>query len=102
LESCEPESSVLKLSDQVRSTHNQDGAVVLDIRHGQMFRLNLVGSRMLELLKQGCSEAWIANEISASFSVDRGFVEADLREFLAHLEKHCLLELRPADSHSAL
>ena len=39
---------MFRLSEQVRSTHNQDGAVVLDILHGQMFRLNLVGSRMLE------------------------------------------------------
>ena len=44
---------MFRLSEQVRSTHNQDGAVVLDILHGQMFRLNLVGSRMLELLKGG-------------------------------------------------
>jgi hypothetical protein len=83
----------LKLSGQVRSTHSQDGAVVLDIRHGQMFRLNLVGSRMLELLKQGRSEARIAEEISHEFSADREIVQTDLREFLTHLEKHHLLEL---------
>jgi hypothetical protein len=92
----------LKLSGQVRSTHNQDGAVVLDIRHGQMFRLNLVASRMLELLKQGYAEAQIVEQISRAFSVDREFVETDLREFLVHLEKHGLLELRAAESHSAL
>jgi hypothetical protein len=84
---------VLKLSGQIRSTHNQDGAVVLDIRHGQMFRLNLVGSRMLELLKQGYSEARITDGISREFGVDRTIVETDLREFLAHLEKHHLIEL---------
>ena len=34
----------MKLSAQLRSTHNQDGAIVLDILHGEMFRLNFVGS----------------------------------------------------------
>jgi hypothetical protein len=93
---------VLNLSDQVRSTHNQDGAVVLDIRQGQMFRLNLVGSRMLELLKQGYSEPRIADEISSAFGVDRTIVETDLREFLTHLEKHRLLQHGPLEAESAL
>jgi hypothetical protein len=93
---------VLKLSGQVRSTHNQDGAVVLDIRQGQMFRLNLVGSRMLELLKEGHSEAQIAEEISREFGAARGIVETDLREFLTHLEKHHLLELGEAEPQPAL
>lgn len=84
---------MMRLSEHVRSTHNQDGAVVLDIRHGQMFRLNLVGSRMLELLKQGCTEMGIAQEISREFGADREVVESDLREFLKHLEKNHLLEI---------
>jgi hypothetical protein len=93
---------MFRLSEQVRSTHNQDGAVVLDILHGQMFRLNLVGSRMLELLKRGHTENEIAEQISKEFSVGREVVSLDLREFLAHLEKHHLLELNPAATPSAL
>ena len=41
----------------VRSTHGQDGAIVLDVRQGQMFNLNFVGSRILELLKAGSTES---------------------------------------------
>jgi coenzyme PQQ synthesis protein D (PqqD) len=93
---------MFRISDQVRSTHNQDGAVVLDILHGEMFRLNLVGSRMLELLKQGHTETEIAEQVSQEFSVDREIVAADLHEFLAHLEKHRLLELDPARTLSTL
>ena len=93
---------MLNLSTQVRSTHNQDGGVVLDIRQGQMFRLNLVGSRILELLKQGHSEARIAEEISRDFGAAREIVETDLREFLTHLEKHHLLELGQLETHPAL
>ena len=40
-----------KLSSTVRTTHGQDGAVVLDIRKGQMFNLNETGFlRMSNLL----------------------------------------------------
>jgi hypothetical protein len=91
----------VKLSAQVRSTHGQDGAVVLDILHGRMFWLNLVGSRMLELLKQDRTESQIVDELSREFGADREIVEADLKEFLAHLERHRLLELRQPESHSA-
>ena len=83
----------MKLSEGVRSTHNLDGAVVLDIHQGQMFRLNLVGSRILELLRRGDSETRIGDEISREFGADREMVAADLRKFLAHLEKNHLLEI---------
>ena len=91
----------MKLSAQVRSTHSQDGAVVLDILHGRMFRLNLVGSRMLELLKQGRTESQIVDELSREFGADREIVEADLQEFLAHLARHHLVERRQRENHSA-
>lgn len=83
----------MKLPEHVRSTHNQDGAVVLDILHGQMFRLNLVGSRMLELLKQGHTETEIAARVSREFGVGPEIVLSDLQEFLTHLEKHHLLSV---------
>jgi hypothetical protein len=92
----------MKLSEHVRSTHNQHGAVVLEILHGQMFRLNLVGSRMLELLKQGHTEPQIVDAISSDTGAPREIVETDLREFLAHLEKHHLLEIGQPETHSVL
>jgi len=91
------ELPAVKLSEHVRSTHNRDGAVVLDIRHGEMFRLNLVGSRMLELLKEGCTNAQIADAVSREFGVTHETVTKDLREFLAQLEKHHLLNPTPLE-----
>jgi hypothetical protein len=92
----------MRVAENVRSTHGQDGAVVLDIRQGQMFRLNLVGSRMFDLLKQGRSEAQIIEQIASEFGTAREIVETDLREFLAHLEKHHLLEAGRPEMHSGL
>jgi hypothetical protein len=83
---------VHKVSDAVRSTHSQDGAVVLDVQQGQMFNLNLVGSRILELLERGSTESEIVDVISREFHAAPGLVESDLGEFLETLKKHKLIE----------
>jgi len=44
---------------------------VLDVRHGKMFSLNLVGSRILALLEAGHQEPWISEELSRQFSISR-------------------------------
>jgi hypothetical protein len=76
-----------RVSDTVRSTHNRDGAIVLDVRQGQMFNLNFVGSRILELLKSGSTESAIVDEISREFGISRELAENDVREFLQNLEE---------------
>ena len=81
-----------RVSDTVRSTHNQDGAIVLDVRQGQMFNLNFVGSRILELLKSGSAESAIVDEIGREFGISRDLAENDVREFLQALEKCHLVE----------
>jgi Coenzyme PQQ synthesis protein D (PqqD) len=82
---------MLKLSERLRSTHNPDGAVVLDISYDKMFSLNPVGSRIIEHLRQGLTEIQITGEISREFRTDVETVRNDVREFLSQLEKHHLL-----------
>ena len=81
-----------KVSEAVRTTHGQDGAVVLDIRQGQMFNLNPVGSRIVELLKTGATELQIADQLSREFGVRRDVAQKDLQEFLHELKNHRLIE----------
>ena len=81
-----------RVPESIRSTHGQDGAVVLDIRQGQMFNLNVVGSKVLELLKTGASEPAIIDEIISTFQVCRDVAEGDVREFIESLKQHHLLE----------
>ena len=83
-----------RVSDGVRSTHGQDGAIVLDIQQGQMFNLNRVGSRILELLESGSAESDIVNVISQEFNGSREVVENDVREFIEALRKHKLVSER--------
>lgn len=82
-----------RVPENIRSAHGQDGGVVLDIRQGQMFNLNVVGSKILELLKTGESEAEIIDKISGTFQVSRDIAEADVREFIESLKQHHLLEV---------
>jgi hypothetical protein len=89
---------LLKIAERIRSTHGADGSVILDINHGQMFALNIVGSRILEMLERGLAEPQIADEISRVFQIRRDIVERDVREFLECLEKNRLVEFRAKDS----
>jgi hypothetical protein len=83
-----------RVSQGVRSTHGQDGAIVLDVQQGQMFNLNRVGSRILELLESGSAESDIVNVISQEFNGSREVVENDVREFIESLRKHKLVSER--------
>ena len=87
----------MRVSDNLRSTQSQDGGIVLDILHGQIFRLNFVGSRILELLKQDLTESEITDQLAKDFALDRSVAESDVREFLAVLQKHHLLSVRNDD-----
>ena len=80
-----------RVSEGVRSTHGQDGAIVLDVQQGQMFNLNRVGSRILELLEGGSEESEIVNVISQEFNVGPEIAETDVREFIEALRKHKLV-----------
>src|SRR5258708_35216069 len=91
---------LLKIAEGVRRTHDRDGAVVLDIHHGQMFTLNIVGSKILEMLERGCPETHIVQEISRTFRIRPDIVEQDVVEFLGCLEKNRLVEFRVQNNGS--
>ena len=80
-----------RVSEGVRSTHGQDGAIVLDVQQGQMFNLNCVGSRILELLESGTEESDIVRVISHEFNASSDVVQSDVREFIEALRTHKLV-----------
>lgn len=84
--------AMYRVSNAVRTTHSRDGGIVLDVERGRMFDLNLVGSRILELLKNGSSESEIVDCVSSEFSARRDLVELDIREFMQALRDHRLIE----------
>jgi Coenzyme PQQ synthesis protein D (PqqD) len=83
---------MFRVSEHVRKTSSEDGGIVLDVKHGRMFGLNIVGSRIIELLERQCTPAQIAQEIASSFGVAIDIADRDVREFLETLEQHHLIE----------
>ena len=89
---------MFRISDTIRRTETVDGGILLDIHHGQMFCLNIVGSKILELMQRGYDEPRIADEISRDYGASREVVRRDVLEFIETLHKHHILELvRSAD-----
>jgi len=83
--------NVFRVPEHVRTAHGSDGATVLDIHNGQMFRLNFEGSMILELSQQGMGQPEIAEQLAREFRIERATAEADVREFVESLEQHHLL-----------
>lgn len=80
-----------EVSIGVRSTRNKDGGIVLDVRDGQMFRLNATGVLIFSLLQQQKTEPQIVDEITQEFRISREVAETDLREFIRYLEQQDLI-----------
>jgi hypothetical protein len=99
-ESRNPAKHMFRISSDVRSTQTHDGSVLLNVHHGQMFSLNLVGSRILELLRCGYDEARIAEEISQTYGVAKNIASADVREFVEALYRHHILQPHQSGSGS--
>lgn len=83
-----------RLAQGVRTTHDRDGAVVLDVHRGQMFNLNPAGYRILKLVETSSTESEIASALSREFQIAQQLVENDVREFLETLKTHKLIEDR--------
>ena len=78
-------SATFTIPGHVRTTHDADGGVVLDVAHGQIFGMNLAASRIFELLEQGLEESAIAEQLTRDFGIDRRAADSDVREFLETL-----------------
>jgi hypothetical protein len=98
-ETVEPNKSMLNTSDSVRSTRTEEGRILLDVCHGQMFCLNVVGSRILELIELGWDEARIAEEISHVYATTIEVARTDVHDFIDALRRHSILQANgPGDS----
>jgi Coenzyme PQQ synthesis protein D (PqqD) len=80
------------ISDSVRSTRTEDGRILLDLRHGQMFSLNVVGSRILDLIEQGWDEARISEEISRTYGTTIEVARTDVHDFIEALCKDSIIQ----------
>ena len=82
----------MKVSEHVRATHNQDGAIVLDVLHGEIFRMNVVASHIFRRLQRGFTESQISREITSLYNLEADIASVDVRDFVSALEKLGLLD----------
>src|SRR5437762_1220750 len=84
--------SQMKISEHVRTTITQDGAVLMNIKGGQMVTLNPIGSIVWQQLSDRCSPEQIAAHLASEFGISREQASADVNEFLQQLEAQHLIE----------
>ena len=91
------EGPIYQLSPRVRSASDSGGGVILDIHCGQMFSLNAVGARIVELLKEGLHESTIVEQVSTDFGVNLAIAASDTREFFEALKRCGVIEQRSVE-----
>lgn len=94
-------TSRFRISNAVRRTQTDDGAILLDVRYGRMFSLNPIGASILELLDSGFDETQVAERISEACAMSTQAVRADVHDFIEVLYKHNLLQVQNRTSCSA-
>ncbi|HKW35231.1 MAG TPA: PqqD family protein [Candidatus Acidoferrum sp.] len=78
-------------SERLRSVHTADGGIILDVRNGKMFSLNVSGSAIFQLLEQGFSEDRIVDQLVRRFGIPAQTARADLAAFCELLRDRALL-----------
>jgi hypothetical protein len=68
-----------------------DETVLLNLASGHYFGLNLVGTRIWQLLTEGHARAEICNTIAAEFSAPRADIERDTDALLKSLLENGLI-----------
>ena len=88
---------MFEISNAIRSTCTEDGAVILDIHHGRILGLNRMGSRIFEMLQRGLDQNQIAGEISKDCGVDVDYARTDVVDFIKTLYEHDVLRASRLD-----
>lgn len=82
-------------STALRTIQTEDGALVLNVQRGRIFRLNAIASLVLTRVQERQLVSEIIREISEEFSTAADIVGRDVAELLSNLEKHGLIEGQP-------
>jgi Coenzyme PQQ synthesis protein D (PqqD) len=75
-------------------------AVILDLASGTYFGLNVVGTRIWQLIEAGLDERAIADALAAEFDADRAAIAADVARVLDDLRSRHLIVEKERDSRA--
>jgi Coenzyme PQQ synthesis protein D (PqqD) len=88
-----------KISETVRATHGQDGAVVLDIQQGRVLRFNTTASLIFQRLERGEAPVEIIEAISQSFSIPPEIARTDVLDFVKSMVEEGLVQTTTSLEH---
>jgi coenzyme PQQ synthesis protein D (PqqD) len=85
---------MIRLTSTVRTVTNADGAALLDLRRGKLYRLNATGSVIAELLAHGTTQQDLRAELIRRCRSDPNEALMDVLEFIGCLSRDGLIEER--------
>jgi hypothetical protein len=85
----------ITISKQVLSQELGGETVLLDLQGEKYFGLDVVGTRIWQLLNEGHGRAQIVEILLTEYDVDSGTLERDVLELLERLEIAGLIEISP-------
>jgi hypothetical protein len=86
-----PDDLGIRTAKGVMESLSQDGAVLVDVEQGLCFRLNPVGAKIWQMVKDGRSVDEIADAFEREFGVPRPQLLGDISAFLRQLERMRLI-----------
>jgi hypothetical protein len=90
--------TMVRISENIRTSFNQDGAVLMDIQGGSMLTLNPIGSIIWQQLSDGRSPELIAEHLASEFGIARERALSDVKDFVQQLEGHHLIQQSDSES----
>ncbi len=73
-------------------------AVLLDVESGVYYGLNVIGTRIWQLLVQGLDEETIYRQLLREYDVEPVRLQCDVSDFLASLAERGLLHVEPENA----
>ena len=86
-------STQLTPSDDAMVRTVADESVILDLASGKYFGLDPVGTRLWQLLSQGCSIEQACIELLGEYEVEEAQLRRDVQKLIADLLAHGLLKV---------
>jgi len=83
------------VSPCVRATYTEEGAALLDIEKGKVYSLNLIGSRIWQIIASDSGDSSaedIVAVLSSEFHISREQLAKDVGAYLEELSKNHLIE----------
>jgi len=81
----------IRLNPNVRSTLNADGAVLLNLKTGVIFKMNPLGAQIWNLIEQRLPLEQILIRLASKYNVPRTQIEEDAGKFLCQLKEKGLI-----------